>query len=199
VARQPRIIPPGSIAHITNRGVAGDDIFLADGDRSLFLWLLEAQVVKRRWGCLAYCLMDNHYHLLLRTPHGDLSQGMQRVGSGYAHMFNKLHDRFGHVFQGRFKASLVEREAHALELGRYIALNPVRAGMVARPEDWPWSSYSSLHSSTWPYPGLRSEWLVEQFGGREGLQRFVVASLKPGSGTVTSSVTVPDPGLLEQG
>jgi REP-associated tyrosine transposase len=166
VARPPRILPPGAIAHVTNRGNNRQDIFLADGDRQLFLWLVEAEVKKRGWGCHAFCLMDNHYHLLLQSPAGDLSDGMHAIGLGYARMFNRVHERVGHVFQGRFQARLVEREEHALELARYIALNPVRAGLVARPEQWRWSSYSAVVSGGWLPEGLRSSWFLEQFGSR---------------------------------
>jgi putative transposase len=125
--RTPRVLPAGAIAHITNRGATGQDIFRSDGDRKLFLWLVESQAVRRGWSCHSFCLMDNHYHLLLQAPDGDLSQGMRAIGLGYARMFNKLYERVEHVFQSRFRAALVEHESHAIELARYIALNPVRA------------------------------------------------------------------------
>ncbi len=145
----------------------------------LFLQLVEGEVVKRRWRCHAYCLMTNHYHLLLQAPGGDLSAGMKTIGVGYAVMFNKVYGRFGHVFQGRFKASQVETDEHALELARYIALNPVRAGIVERPEHWPWSSYSATVAGRLPV-GLQSNWLADQFGGWEGLERFVENGLNRG-------------------
>jgi REP-associated tyrosine transposase len=176
MARPPRLLPPGAIAHITNRGVGGQDIFLTDGDRTLFLQLVEAEVARREWSCHAYCLMTNHYHLLLQAPDGDLSAGMKVIGVGYAVMFNKVYGRNGHLFQGRFKASRVERDEHVLELARYIALNPVRAGIVKRPERWPWSSYGAAASGTLA-GGLRSDWLADRFGGPDALQRFVEAGL----------------------
>jgi putative transposase len=177
MSRIPRVLPAGATAHITNRGASGRDIFEADGDRQLFLWLVEEQVVKRGWGCHAFCLMDNHYHLLLQSPDGDLSQGMHAIGMGYARMFNKVYERVGHVFQGRFRAALVEHESHAIELARYIALNPVRAGLVARPEDWRWSSYSSFVSEGWLPEGLRSDWFLGQFGSSAAMRRYVERDL----------------------
>ena len=97
-----------------------------------------------------WCLMSNHYHLLLGTPSGNLSQIMRHINGAYTMYFNVKRKRAGHLFQGRFKAILVEADAYALELSRYMPLNPVRAGMVAKPEDYPWSSYrsDSGHSAT---------------------------------------------------
>jgi REP element-mobilizing transposase RayT len=177
MGRSLRILPPGAIAHITNRGVAGHEIFLADDDRKLFLRLLEVQVVRRRWNCLAYCLMDNHFHLLLKAPRGDLSEGMKTFSGGYANMFNKAHHRFGHVFQSRFNAALVEDEAHAFQSARYIALNPVRAGIVDRPGLWPWSSYTAVLENRWLCDGLRSRWFADRAGGRAALRDFVEAGV----------------------
>ena len=177
MGRPQRTLPRGSIAHVTNRGVAGQVIFRTDADRRVFLWLVQRQVEKRGWDCHGYCLMDNHYHLLIQAPRGDVSRGMQAIGGAYSNMFNRANTRTGHVFEGRFGAALVEQQQHALELARYIALNPVRAGLVDRPERWPWSSYACLHSVRWLFPGLRSDWFIEQFGGRGGLVRFVESGL----------------------
>ena len=134
-------------------------------------------MLKRGWGCHAFCLMDNHYHLLMECPDGDLSDGMHSIGSGYANMFNRVHERRGHVFQGRFRAIPVERGEHALELARYIALNPVRAGIARRPADWRWSSYAATVNGGWLPDGLRSDWFLRQFTTPEALRRFVEVEL----------------------
>lgn len=138
---------------------------------------MAAQAVKRQWACHAFCLMGNHYHLLLQAPEGDLSAGMRAIGLGYAKVFNHVYERVGHVFQSRFRAVAVERDEHVLELARYIALNPVRAGLVRRPEDWRWSSYAVAVNGGWAPEGLKSEWFVNRFGGRDGLRRFVEAGI----------------------
>ncbi len=177
MGRSPRTLPPGVIAHITNRGVSGQDIFLTDLDRGAFLRLVSDQVEQRRWSCHAFCLMDTHYHLLLQAPEGDISAGMGAIGGAYAKMFNRANDRFGHLFQSRFRAVPVREQAHALELARYIALNPVRAGIVDRPERWRWSSYAAVCSGCWLFESLRSDWLIDQFGDPERLRRFVEAGL----------------------
>lgn len=153
------------MVHVTNRGNDRADIFRGDGDREFFLSLLEEQAASRGWHCDAYCLLGNHYHLLVEAPGGDLSRGMQVLGMKYAQMFNLVYNRVGHVFQGRFRAVVVERQAHALELARYIALNPVRAGLCARPEDWRWSSYTALLKGWRMPPALASDRLLLQFGG----------------------------------
>jgi putative transposase len=97
-----------------------------------------------RWRCLAYCLMDNHLHLVLETPHGNLSRGMQRLHGGYAQAFNNRHDRVGHVFQGRYGAGLIESTEQLLAAVAYVARNPVEAGLCTRPEEWPWSSFRAV-------------------------------------------------------
>ncbi len=123
------------------RGVARQDIFLDDEDRTLFLHILRSVVKKHGWLLYAYCLMDNHYHLLVETPRANISKGMHLLNTRYCVRFNRRHDRVGHVLQGRFKSFLVDRHGYLLELSRYIVLNPVKTGFVKRPEDWRWSSY----------------------------------------------------------
>ena len=130
-------------------------IYHDDVDRRRFLATLETVVERYRMECHAYCLMPNHYHLVLRTLEPNLSAGIQYLNSVYAQWWNKRHTRVGHVLQGRFKAQLVQRDGYFLEVCRYVVLNPVRAGLVARVEDWRWSSYSAT-------AGLRSQppWLT---------------------------------------
>jgi len=142
MVRPLRLEYPGAVYHVTSRGNARNDIFIDAGDRRMFLELLDEQVRQHGWICYAYCLMDNHYHLLLETPEANLSRGMRGLNGCYTQRFNRRHQRVGHVFQGRYKSILVEKEAHLLELCRYIVLNPVRAGMVAQAGQWMWSSYA---------------------------------------------------------
>jgi putative transposase len=119
-------------------------IFLSDRDRTLFLELLRKIKSRRRWAIHGYCLMENHYHLLVETPEPDLSVGMQRVNGEYAQWFNREYGFVGHLFQGRFQAVQVESDGHMLELSRYLAMNPVSAGLWRAPGLWPWSSYSEM-------------------------------------------------------
>lgn len=165
MARPLRIEFPGAVYHVTSRGNAQADIFEDDRDRVMFLKIV-GQVVKRfNWFCHAYCLMGNHYHLLIETPEGNLSSGMRQLNGVYTQAFNRAHHRDGHVFKGRFKAILVEKESHLLELCRYVVLNPVRAGMVERPEQYRWSSYlPTLGKSVQP-EFLTIEWLLGNFPG----------------------------------
>ena len=165
MARPLRIEFSGAVYHVTSRGNARADIFEDDRDRVMFLKIV-GQVVKRfNWFCHAYCLMGNHYHLLIETPEGNLSLGMRQLNGVYTQAFNRMHHRDGHVFKGRFKAILVEKESHLLELCRYVVLNPVRAGMVDRPEQYRWSSYlSTLGKSVQP-EFLTIEWLLGNFSG----------------------------------
>ena len=141
MARPLRIEFPGALYHVTARGHARAAVFLDDDDRRRFLALLAETAERRGWTCHAYCLMDNHYHLLVETSSADLGRGMRQINGVYTQRFNRAHGRAGHVFQGRYKAILVEKQAYLLELSRYVVLNPVRAGMVAKPGDWMWSSY----------------------------------------------------------
>jgi putative transposase len=141
MARSLRIEYTGALYHITSRGNKKEDIFLSDGDRVLFLGVLDEVCKRYRWICYSYCLMSNHYHLLIETPEGNISKGMRLLNGVYTQRFNRVHSRVGHVFQGRFKGILVEKEDYLLELCRYIVLNPVRAHIVATVSDWKWSSY----------------------------------------------------------
>jgi putative transposase len=142
MARPPRISYPGAVHHVTARGVRRGEIFGSNRDYEVFLATMVEAGRMARWSCLAYCLMPNHFHLLLgRVDTAGLSSGMQFLNGTYASRYNAAHERAGHVFQGRFHDELVRRESHLLEALRYIALNPVRAGLTPRPELWRWSSY----------------------------------------------------------
>ncbi len=130
MARPLRLSYPGALYHVTARGNARQAIYTDDADRQIFLSVLEDVVARYHWLCHAYCLMDNHYHLLLETPEENLSAGMRQVNGVYTQRFNRRHGRVGHVFQGLVKAILVEPDRYLLELCRYVVLNPMRAGIV---------------------------------------------------------------------
>lgn len=141
MARPLRLEFPGAVYHVTARGDRREDIFLDEADRVAFLGLLEKVCERFNWRIHAYCLMTNHYHLVIETPDGNLSSGMRQLNGVYTQRFNRRHRRVGHVLQGRYRAILVDKDAYLLELARYVVLNPVRAAMVTTAGQWPWSSY----------------------------------------------------------
>ena len=163
MARPLRIEFPGALYHVTSRGNARQRVFRDDEDREMFLATLAWVVARFRWRCHAYCLMDNHVHLLIDTPEPNLSRGMRQLNGVYTQRFNRRHRKVGHLFQGRFKAILVEKEGYLLELARYIVLNPVRAKMVKTPERYPWSSYRPMLGVAPVPPALAIEWVLDQF------------------------------------
>lgn len=164
MSRQLRIEYPGALYHVTARGNGKATIFINDNDRLKFLDTLGNCIKVFNFICHAYCIMDNHYHLLIETPDANLSAGIHRLNSVYAQYFNKQYDHSGHVFQGRFKAILVQRDNYLLELCRYIVLNPVRAGIVNHPAEYHWSSFSSTTGITkWYDSFLTTEWILSQF------------------------------------
>lgn len=166
MSRPLRLEFPGALYHVTARGNARGSIVVDDEDRRRFLSVLAECVARFRWLCHAYCLMDNHYHVLIETPTANLSLGMRQLNGVYTQRFNRRHARVGHLFQGRFKAIVVERDSYLLELCRYIVLNPVRAGVVKNVGRYPWSSYLATVGRE-PVPGwLTVDWLLGQFGRR---------------------------------
>ncbi len=186
MARQLRLQFPGAVYHVTSRGNARQDIFADDADRARFLDLLGREIEQHRWRCHAYCLMGNHYRLLIETPEANLSRGMGRLNMAYAQAFNRRHERVGHLFQGRFHAVVVEKDSHLLELCRYLVLNPVRAGMAAVPGDWPWSSYRATASGRGGPDWLTTGWTLQRFGGadargRRAYRRFVGEGIEAAS------------------
>ncbi len=172
MSRPLRLEFSGALYHITSRGNAQSAIFIADSDRGMFLACLAEAVARCGWLCHAYCLMDNHYHLLIETPDANLSQGMRQLNGVYTQRFNRQHQRVGHLFQGRYKAILVERDSHLLELCRYVVLNPVRANMVKQVAKYSWSSYPATMGYTATPDWLSTDWLLGQFGKRRAVARL---------------------------
>ncbi|MCP4252152.1 MAG: transposase, partial [Candidatus Scalindua sp.] len=143
MSRPLRIEYDGALYHLTSRGNARKPIFAGDEDRKIFLDTLDKVNDKYNFLCHAYCLMDNHYHLLIETPDGNLSNGMRQLNGVYTQRYNRRNRKVGHVFQGRYKAILIQKETHFLEVCRYIVLNPVRARAVSTPKEWKWTSYKA--------------------------------------------------------
>ncbi len=141
MTRPLRIEYAGALYHVMSRGNRRQTIFENDDDRRTFLRILSRVIRSHDWICHAYCLMGNHYHLLIETLEPNLSRGMRDLNSEYTQKFNYNHKTVGHLLQGRYKAILVEKEEYLTALARYIALNPVRSNLVAKPQDWRWSSY----------------------------------------------------------
>lgn len=164
MARPLRIEFAGALYHVTARGNERRDIFFSDDDRLRFLSSLSEVCADFNWRCHAYCQMTNHYHLLVETLDANLSKGMRHLNGVYTQTINRRHRRVGHLFQGRFKGILVEKETYLLELARYIVLNPVRARMVAQARDWVWSSYRATVGLTLAPPFLTTDWLLSAFG-----------------------------------
>ena len=168
MARPLRIEYDGALYHITSRGNARKPISKDDEDRTIFMEILQKVNKRYNWLCHAYCLMNNHYHIVIETPDGNLSQGMRQLNGVYTQQFNKRHHRVGHIFQGRYKAILIDKESHLLEVCRYVVLNPVRAKAVRRPEGWKWSSYRATAGME-PSPlCLTRKWILRQFGTKKG-------------------------------
>ncbi|KPK67074.1 hypothetical protein AMJ87_13975 [candidate division WOR_3 bacterium SM23_60] len=163
MARPLRIEFPFAVYHITSRGNAKQHIFLDDHDRRDFLRILNVVTKRFNWVHYAYCLMNNHYHLVTETPDANLSKGMRQLNGEYAQLFNWWHKRIGHVFQGRYKAILVEKETYLLEVCRYVVLNPVRARFVLTPQDWRWSSYHATVGNARSIENLAVGQLLKRF------------------------------------
>ena len=168
MARPLRIEYPGAVYHVTSRGNEKKPVFKDDTDRENFLNTLQHVKKRYNWICHAYCLMTNHYHLLIETPDANLSIGMRQLNGVYTQLFNKWHGRTGHLFQGRYKAILIQKDSHLLEVCRYVVLNPIRAKMIERPEDWKWSSYLATAGKAKPHPCLTTDWVLGQFSRKRG-------------------------------
>lgn len=168
MARPLRLEFPGALYHVTSRGDRQEDIFLCDDDREDWLEVLGTVCTRFNWVVHAFCQMSNHYHILLETVDGNLSRGMRQLNGLYTQRFNRRHDLAGHLFQGRYKAILVQKGAYLLELARYVALNPLRAHMVNQLEDWRWSSYPATTGRAASPPWLCTDWILGQFSSERG-------------------------------
>jgi REP element-mobilizing transposase RayT len=178
MARPIRLEFGGALYHVTARGDRREAIYEDEEDREQFLAVLGEVVARFNWRCHAYCLMDNHYHLVIVTPDGNLSKGMRQLNGVFTQWSNRRHRRTGHLFQGRYKAVLVDADSYLLELTRYVVLNPVRARMVKLPGAWPWSSYRATTGEADAPAWLETDGLLAQFGGRRAravaaYERFV--------------------------
>lgn len=171
MARQLRNEFPGAVYHVTSRGNARETLFFDADDERKYLRTLARVAADCHWLCHAYCLMPNHVHLVLETPRPNLAAGIRRLNGTYAQAFNARRDRVGHVFQGRYKAILIDKEAHLLEVCRYVVLNPVRANLCAIAADWPASSYRATAGHE-PAPSFLSITpLLGRFGAHLGPAR----------------------------
>src|SRR5688572_30626678 len=166
MARPLRLAFSGGVYHVTARGNERKAIGRDDTDRARFVDTLAAMVDRYRVRCHAWVVMTNHYHLLLETPSPNLSPALRYLNGVYTQAFNRRHRRVGHLFQGRFQAIVVEKDAYLLELCRYVVLNPVRAGVVQAPRAYPWSSYRATAGLTEAPAWLTVDWVWEQFGHR---------------------------------
>jgi REP-associated tyrosine transposase len=171
--REPRIDYPGATHHVFVRGVARSALVVDEDDYRRTLRLLERTVARYELTCHAWCLLPNHSHLLLTSRKANISRAMQWFGSRTAQTFNERYDRSGHLYQGRFGSRLVENDRYFLELTRYIALNPSRAGLCRAPEEWLWSSYAATAGAR-PAPRLLdSRALTEKLGSTDGYVEWV--------------------------
>lgn len=178
MSRPLRLEFAGALYHVTSRGNRQEDIYDDNTDRHLFLETLGHVCNSYNWGCHAYCLMNNHYHLLIETPDANLSKGMRQLNGVYTQSYNRRHKRVGHVFQGRYKAIHVEKESYFLELARYIVLNPVRARMARSAHAWPWSSYRATAGQSSGFPWLNVQGVLAGLGSTKlarvaGYKKFI--------------------------
>jgi putative transposase len=172
----------GGVYHVATRATGPSELFRDSLDRRRFLRVLQYALEKYGWLVHAYCLLVTHYHLVVTTPQANIARGMQLLNSVYARTFNERHGRVGHLVAARYSGSLIETEAHALEVCRYVPLNPVRSGLCSKPQDYRWSSYGATIGLRDAPPFLDSTWLLELFGddlstARRMLRDFVEAAL----------------------
>ncbi|MCC6428201.1 MAG: transposase [Phycisphaerales bacterium] len=182
MARPLRIEIAGGLYHVTSRGDALEAIYRCVADRLAWLDLFGEVCARFNWVCHAWCQMGNHYHVVVETADGNLAAGMRHLNGVYTQVFNRRRRRVGHVFQGRYKAILVEKESHLLALARYVVLNPVRVGLVAEPGTWRWSSYNAMVGRAPAPPWLQTDWILRHFAETRGravraYQTFVRAGI----------------------
>lgn len=198
MGRPLRISFPGAFYHVTSRGNERRSIYQTNRDFEKFIGYLESATERYGARIHCFCLMTNHYHLLLETPRGNLQAILHHLNTGYTNYFNTKKKRVGHLFQGRYKAILVEKDHYALELSRYIHLNPVRAQLVKDPDQYPWSSYSAYGEKKKRWSWLHTDFILAQIsrnkrkalrGYREYTQRGITENLEdPLKKTIASTV-----------
>ena len=176
MSRPLRIEFEGAWYHVMNRGAAHQDVFVSDAQRERFLQLLAELLERFGIQTHAYCLMGNHYHLLLHTPLGNLGRGMRHLNGVYTQFFNRDLGRDGGLFRGRYKAILVDADAYLLHLSTYIHRNPLEAGMVQHLKDYPWSSYAAYAGHTKPPPWLYLDMVYSMLSGKAKRYRSFVAN-----------------------
>lgn len=183
MARPLRLEFPGALYHVTSRGDRREDVYLDEIDHQTWLSVLDTVCRRFNWVVYTYCQMSNHYHLVVETPDGNLSRGMRQLNGLYTQRFNRRHGLVGHLFQGRYKAILIQKENYLLELARYVVLNPVRAHLVDDPADWPWSSYRAVLGLNEAPAWLDTDWLLSQFASqRQQAQRALAQFVLEGVG-----------------
>jgi putative transposase len=171
MGRAPRLQLAGGFFHVMTRGNRHQPIYIDAHDIVEFEKLLTRIVRRLEWRIHGFCWMPNHYHLVIETLSENLSAGMQRLNGVYAKSFNHAHGFEGHLFERRFRSVLVESDAHMLELERYLALNPVRAGLCDHPADWPWGSYRPMVGRARAPAFLTCDWFLSLFGPNLPLSR----------------------------
>lgn len=188
MSRQARVRIRDGVYHVTTHGDGDMMIFEGPSEKEQLLDLLADTAKKLDWAMYAWCVMGNHYHFLLKTPEDNLSQGMHHINMRYGEWYNNARERHGHVFQDRFFSILITQDSHLLEASRYVVLNPLRAGLVAAPQEWPWSSYSTAVLRVPSRVCLKDQELMRMFSQKEDESRdlyreFVHAGIglnKPG-------------------
>lgn len=178
----PRVQLAGATYHVSTQATGPSDLFRDGEDRLMFLRILRHVTRTFLWRCHAYCLVTTHFHLIVTTVVPNIARCMQSLNSVYAREFNKRHGRRGHLVLARYSGRPIENEEHALEVCRYVPLNPVRAGLCARPEDWYWSSYAATIGLREELPFIDSSWILGWFGddidtARKALREFVEAGM----------------------
>lgn len=192
MTRPLRLEFPGALYHVTSRGNRSKPIYHHDSDRRLWLDVLGQVCERHNFVIHSFCQMTNHYHVLLETVEANLSRGMRQLNGLYSQSVNRQHELVGHLFQGRYKAILVQKESHLLEVCRYIVLNPLRASMVSSPEEWQWSSHHYLIGAKAPPRWFARDWLLSQFGNTHeeavpAYRAFVLAGVGQASPLASAS------------
>ena len=163
MANKPRVLFEDATYHITSRGNNRQTLFHDSFNFLFFLGFLSCSVYEYGWLCFSYCLMTNHYHLVIQTPQPNLSEGMHKLHSRYSHYYRNKYPFTGKLFEGRYDTQNISDDAYALESIRYDLINPVRAGLVKHPKDWSWSSYKETAGLEEPSGWVDNEWVRSMF------------------------------------